>query len=87
MNLTFIRNLGGFTKKCQKITPKNFDISNFLPEKIIIDSIFRGKFLYYVKKLPQKFWPLKNFLLIKNLSKNFTALTFIRNLGGFTKKC
>ena len=45
----------------QKILVKNFDISHFLPAKIIIDSIFRGKILYYVKKLPPKILTAKNF--------------------------
>ena len=39
-----------------------------------------------MEKLPQKIWAPKKFFINKNLSENFIDLTFIRNLGGFTKK-
>ena len=76
--------------------PKNFWPKNlgqkilksqiFMTSKIFIDTIYRGK-LYKVGKLPQKFGPEKNFFINKKLSENFIDLSFIRNLGSFTKKC
>ena len=55
--------------------------------KIFIDSVFRGKILWSLKISPKILTAKKIFLTIKNLSENFTDWTFIRNLGGFTKKC
>ena len=40
-----------------------------------------------MEKLPQEFGPEKKFFINKKLSENFIDLSFIRNLGGFTKKC